>query len=546
MIRLLIQIFPVIYLLFTQTGLVRSQANFQINGWQLHEYNIPRLEEAIKRAPSYGVNTLVFSHELFRSVEGFLNSPERQRDIRYLASLAEKQKLAHYFWVHEFDDIPAEFREPDKRVNFDHPGLFPYLRNRYEKLIKVVPGTAGFVLTFHECGNKVFKNSEVKTDKPVSERIYLISQLLYDVAKVHNKKLIVRNFLYEPKEIEYFNEAVKKLPADILLMAKTEPHEFNPFYPADPNHGAFGGKREIIEIDLGIEEALNLHASYAQVDYIQKFVKRAREKGMAGMIGRARFYWENPFEEQHEINLYAFGEFMRNPGLPADSVWFRWARKHYNPQAAPYIVSALKRTEYIHHHARYHLGAWFTKWAGEDWDWYKYYFGRPVLRSPYKWTLNPAHKELENAFYRPDRALFDKMVREKDEVIEMTNQSIKDLALARRFLNNSELAPLENGFKCLLQTCKIQKQWLRAYMGMRMYMDLPNEENLMIVEDALQKLDALNKPPTIPWAVTPYEDNSGNVDRFILEMRWRVNNRTRAMEEDKRLMQEILNEMVVN
>src|SRR6185369_3918650 len=49
---------------------------FAMNGWQLHDYNVPKLEEAIRRAPSYGVNFVIFSHELFRSVEGFLASDD--------------------------------------------------------------------------------------------------------------------------------------------------------------------------------------------------------------------------------------------------------------------------------------------------------------------------------------------------------------------------------------------------------------------------------------------------------------------------------------
>ena len=48
-----------------------------MNGWQFHDYNLPKLEEAIRRARGYGVNFLVFSHELFRSVEGFLASDDR-------------------------------------------------------------------------------------------------------------------------------------------------------------------------------------------------------------------------------------------------------------------------------------------------------------------------------------------------------------------------------------------------------------------------------------------------------------------------------------
>src|SRR3954471_549042 len=49
---------------------------FTMNGWQFHDYNVPKLEEAIRRAPAYGVNFVIFSHELFRSVEGFLASDD--------------------------------------------------------------------------------------------------------------------------------------------------------------------------------------------------------------------------------------------------------------------------------------------------------------------------------------------------------------------------------------------------------------------------------------------------------------------------------------
>src|SRR5262245_36997244 len=83
---------------------------FTMNGWQFHERDVPRLAEAIKRAPDYGVNFFIFSHGLFDHVEEFLNSEERQRDILYLGSLADQQKIGWYLWVHEFDDIPDRFR----------------------------------------------------------------------------------------------------------------------------------------------------------------------------------------------------------------------------------------------------------------------------------------------------------------------------------------------------------------------------------------------------------------------------------------------------
>src|SRR5262245_43350033 len=283
---------------------------FVMNGWQLHEYNIPRLEEAVRNAPKYNVNFLIFSHEFFRSVEGFLAStddadpknppawtkelhtpeyfriiPGWQSDLRHIGDLATQQGIPYYLWVHEFDDIPLRFIK-DKRVQMDDPELFKYLDQRYERLLKAVPGTAGFCLTLHECDFKVFRNMDVATRDDVPTRIVRVSKMLYDVAKRHNKQLIVRNFFYEPLEMDYFKQALDRLPDDIISMSKDKTHEFHPFYPWDPMHGQVGKKRQIIEIDLGVEKAWSSRGAYAQVDYIRRVAQRARETHLAGLVGR--------------------------------------------------------------------------------------------------------------------------------------------------------------------------------------------------------------------------------------------------------------------
>ena len=158
---------------------------FVMNGWQLHDYNLPKLEEAIRRARSYGVNFLVFSHEMFRSVEGFLASddnadprnppawvrelrrgenfriiPGWKSDLRRLGQIANQYGIPYYMWVHEFDDVPRRFLR-DGRVNMEDPQLWTYLTDRYERLLRAVPGTAGFVLTLHESDLKVFRHGDV-------------------------------------------------------------------------------------------------------------------------------------------------------------------------------------------------------------------------------------------------------------------------------------------------------------------------------------------------------------------------------------------------
>src|SRR5271154_3969184 len=75
-----------------------SQPAFTMNGWQFHDYNIPKLEEAVRKAPDYGVNFLIFSHDFFRSVEGFLASTDDADPAHPPAHISEL-KTGEYFKI---------------------------------------------------------------------------------------------------------------------------------------------------------------------------------------------------------------------------------------------------------------------------------------------------------------------------------------------------------------------------------------------------------------------------------------------------------------
>lgn len=547
---------PILTLLLL-TGSVLRGAPFTMNGWQFHERDVSRLAEAINKAPEYGVNFLIFSHNLFDRVDPFLSSPERQRDVLYLGSLADRKKIAWYLWVHEFNDIPDRFRVKTKlnaddprmssvsatssfhlasRVNMDDPALLDYLRDRYEQLLAKCPTAAGIVLTLHESDSKLFRDSEVASKLPVPERIYLITKLVYDVAKKHNKQLILRNFFYEPKEMEYFAEAIKRLPDDIILMSKDTVHEFDPWYPPDPMHGQVGKKHQLMEPDLGVEKAWGREGHYAQVAYIKRYVERARDTHMAGAVGRMHVFWDHPFEDSHEINLYAFSRFMQDPSLDVDTVIRDWAMRRYPEEAVPYIASAMKRTEFIQHHGRWFLGFWLTKSLGDEWGDYPYYFGHILLRSRYKWTRDQADKDLENGLMSPDAALFAKLVGEKDEVIQQVRASIADMQNAARYMKPEQLKPLRDGFSYLLDAAELQREWTRAFFGFRMWVKEPNEQNATIVNDALAKLEKMDALP-VSYGKDLTTGHRYHLDQFVLEMHWRMANRKRSLEEDARILE---------
>lgn len=545
----------------------QEQVNFEINGWQIHEYNIPKVEEAILNAHEYGVNTIIFSHALYRHTEAFLagdenfnevkamadpymsryfrtrdsnhSKPSRffQSDIKGLGKLCKENGLNYYVWTHELDGIPAEFKKEGK-VDMDNPKLYDHLKERYQRLFTILPDASGMVLTFHETEYKVFRDEDVFTSMAISERIYKVSKLLHDVLKEKNKTLIIRNFFYENYELDAFEEALKRLPDDIIVMNKPVPHEFHPFYPPDPFHGNVGRKRQLIEIDLGIEKALGKDGIYAQTEFIQRNVRRAKEKGMAGMVGRCRLYYVKPFEDSHEVNLYAFSQFMSNPGLSEEEVLNKWALKRYPyaPQAANYLSSAFKRTQFINHNGRYFLEWWLTKSLGAEWGDYPYYLGHIHSRTRFKWTNDPADEKLEYSLIFPDDEIFDQLVYEKERVIEAVEESIKDLKKANRWLMPEDAKALDEGFSILLDAVLLQKEWTRAFFGMRLYMQHPEEQYEIIVRDALTKMQHREMIPTITYGLDTSTGRRYNIDKFVLEMEWRMANRERAIEEDKRIL----------
>jgi hypothetical protein len=535
---------------------------FPMNGWQFHEYNVPKLEEAIRRAPDYNVNFFIFSHELFRSVEGFLAStddadpanppawtkdlytPEYfrirrgwQSDIRHLGDAALAKGIPFYLWVHEFDDMPKRFLK-DGKLDMDQPELWRYLDQRYERLLAAVPKAAGLVLTLHESDFRVFSDRHVISRDTVPERIRKVAQLVYDVTKRHNKQLILRNFFYEPEEMDAFKAALPKLPDDIIVMSKDTTHEFHPFYPWDPLHGQVGAKRQIIEIDLGVEKAWSSRGVYAQTDYIRRVALHARETHLTGMVGRARLGADDPFHDLHEVNLYAYSRFMADPDLSVDTVLTDWAkRRGYPAEAIPFLVSAAKRSEFIQHHGRWHLEYWFTKDIGQAWNDYPYVFSRVPIRGRYKWSHNPADAALEEKLMHPDAATFGKLVAEKDEVIAQVRAGQADLDKAKPFLAPDQLAPWAEGYRFLEDAALLQKEWVRAYFGMRMFMDRPTTENREVVGDALTKLQQLERTPGITYGLDRHTGRRYSIDAFTLEMTWRMTNRNRALAEDERLLE---------
>jgi hypothetical protein len=70
-----------------------------------------------------------------------------------------------------------------------------------------------------------------------------------------------------------------------------------------------------------------------------------------------------------------------------------------------------------------------------------------------------------------------------------------------------------------------------------MWMKEPSEEHAMVVNDALAKLEAMDRLPGVAYGRNPRTGHRYNIDKFVLEMRWRLANRARALEEDTAILE---------
>jgi hypothetical protein len=86
----------------------------------------------------------------------------------------------------------------------------------------------------------------------------------------------------------------------------------------------------------------------------------------------------------------------------------------------------------------YFLKFWLMKQIGVQWNHYEYYFGHLLMRYRSKWTNDPEDKKMLDALYNPDRATFDKLVAEKDEVIRQAKLSVADMEAAVPFLTPAQ------------------------------------------------------------------------------------------------------------
>jgi len=329
-------------------------------GWQFHDYDVEYVRDAIIQAEEMGVNAIVLSHGLVYYTDQILEDEQRAKDLAFLIDTAHAHGMKAFIWVHELNAVPENLLK-DGKVDFDNPGLFQWLREKYSRLLKILPQIDGIILTLRETPYKVFKSDVIESTLPPWDRIAKLCNTINSVLRDAGKTLIVRTFLYEPWELEWMMLAFPIMDKDIVIMSKCVPHDWQPFYPPNPVLGRTSPHPQIMELDLACEAGGVDVIPYCQVDEVKRWVDYARERGLYGIIARVDFGSRHALGGLNEINLYALSQFFHNPKNHPDQVWRSWCKQKYGERAAPYVERALRRSTDIVKKTTYVLTFWVSK-----------------------------------------------------------------------------------------------------------------------------------------------------------------------------------------
>ena len=432
--------------------------------WQFHKLDLPYVSATMKLARDYDVNTVVFSHGMIGYASQLFDGTDRGEKLRALAREAHAQNLRVWIWVRELQNVPERFLD-GKVVQLDRPGFWESLEARYEEVFAKYPEFDGVILTFHETQYRVFDAKQVASTMSMPDRFAKMIDTIERVCSRRNKDFVVRSFLYEPREMQWFREGYAKTPQRVMIQTKCEPHDWHPFYPDHPLIGAFPERRQIVEFDGSSEYTGKNRIPYTQPEYFERRWRYAlSRRGVAGYNIRLDHAGYDAIHTPNEINIYAMFRFTQDPNVAAADIWREWSAMRYGNQAAGEIEQALKPAFDIVNRSFFALKFWVTNHSRLP-D-FNYADGHLRSRSTAKWYPDDArYKQLELELSRPDSVTLEKILAEKDSAVALAHRSLQHLENARRNLTAEQYGDLYWRLALLERTALIWKLHAEAFFG---------------------------------------------------------------------------------
>ena len=324
-----------------------------------------------------------------------------RREMREICRLAHGIGKPLYYWHREIfipkgllEDLPS-LKDEDGEFDLLGDTYRDYLRFKLDETFKHCPELDGVVLTLTEADFSVIHNSNPKRYPPQKVVEHLV-RIFAEEHEKRGKRFILRSFGSNSKDYEDIIGGAARAARDhgFEIETKVTEADFVPWLPKNPFLRKSGkveewksGKVEEWKsgkvgkwesnthstippfhhsttncasgaLTLGAEcDALGeyLGAGYlpaAQVARIRDYVASAREEDVDRFTLRIDRVGNSIFDSAHEVNLYAYMRFIRDPAATVDGVIAEYAAKRFGAAAermVPLLKGELEMVRNLHY-----------------------------------------------------------------------------------------------------------------------------------------------------------------------------------------------------
>ncbi|MBI5691062.1 MAG: hypothetical protein HZC55_13320 [Verrucomicrobia bacterium] len=292
------------------------------------------LASVLAQAGPWGVRAVHLSHALCHDADDLLEDAGRAERMAEFVRRCRAAGLRVWCWTHEICRPPADCLQAGQ-LDFDAPALWQHLAAKYQRfLTAVLPDLEGLVLTCAETDFLVYHDRDLRSGSTRPARTTRLARALHDCCRRHGCRLALRDFVYRRTEVSDMAQAIGDCPPDLIVMTKSVPHDWHPFYPSNPLLGAVGGREQWMELDLGHEyEGQHLYP-YAEVEANLVRLRDGYARGVRTFAVRLdRAVEFRGVSALHcpwgRLELLTLRRFAEDPGVAAETIWGEWERTQF-------------------------------------------------------------------------------------------------------------------------------------------------------------------------------------------------------------------------
>ncbi len=491
------------------------------HGWTLTQDDMDYNLAVIGQVRDFGVTHVQLSHRIVTRVDQFQTEPEVVQRVRVLADAIHAQGGQAIVWMQELNTSDTY------TYCFDLDGEDMQAKMQaYRDALTAAPEIDGVMISFGSAPTElayIVPSCQPLAFAAVKEKykamIEAVSRVVMDE---FGKQVYVRTFYHKGYEIPYLRSAIAETQRPIVAMSKSEPNDFEPYYPLNALMGDIGPHDQIFELDCAGEYWGRGAIPFVAAEYFAQRYREARARQtdaaspFIGSTCRVDRYEYSAMGTLNEANLFAQAQLVGDSDLDWQTILDRFIRSKFGVEAgtAPHrqLFDILRRTYWVGRKMYYAKGEWAFKKGSElpasNAEALSLMFDKTISQ----WDV--AYAPVTAQLLSPSRPVVLELLQEKFEAMDLAQRNLDALPELRTRMAAQVFASLETLLTKQRVATEIWFHMAGAVFGGR---SLSPESSAWVSWhlDELERLaDALDNG-AYPQIVDPYPFPSSDLRAFV-------------------------------